>query len=74
MTLQRESLLQFHYMNNTLESSKFFPYIAWATVIAFAIFTYLLTVRLNEQLDSISTGVEDLEMRVEKLEKSQKAP
>ena len=61
-------------MNNTLESSKYFPYVAWTTIIAFAIFTYLLTVRLNDQLDSISSGVEDLEMRVEKLEKTQKAP
>ena len=61
-------------MNNTLESSKFFPYVAWATIIAFAIFTYLLTVRLNEQLDSISSGVEDLQMRVDKLEKAPKVP
>jgi hypothetical protein len=60
-------------MNNTLESSKFFPYVAWATIIAFAIFTYLLTLRLNDQLDSISSGVESLESRVEKLEKTQKA-
>jgi hypothetical protein len=60
-------------MNNTLESSRFFPYIAWITIIAFAAFTYLLTIRLDEQLDSISSGVEGLEMRVEKLEKTQKA-
>lgn len=61
-------------MNNTLESSKFFPYVAWATIIAFAIFTYLLTVRLNDQLDAISTSVEDLGTRIDHLEKAQKAP
>ncbi len=61
-------------MNNTLESSKFFPYIAWITIIAFAIFTYLFTVRLNDQLDAISSGVEDMQVRVDKLEKIQKAP
>lgn len=58
-------------MHNTLESHKFFPFIAWAVVIGFAIFTYLLTVRVNEELSGIDTSVDDLEMRIERLEAKQ---
>lgn len=52
-------------MNNTLESSKFFPYIAWALVIGFALFTYFLTVRVQGELTGLSTSVERLEQKID---------
>jgi len=55
-------------MNNTLESSKLFPFIAWSTVIGFALFTYTLTMHLNSELDSISIDIESLESRIQTLE------
>ena len=55
-------------MNNTLESYKIFPYIAWVIVIGFAAFTYMLTVRLQENLNNVDTSLSDIEMRLEKLE------
>ena len=55
-------------MNNTLESSKIFPYIAWALVVGFAIFTYMLTVRVQTELSDIGEGVERLEMKLNDLE------
>lgn len=58
-------------MHNTLESYRFFPYVAWALVIGFALFTYLLTVRVNQELSGIDTNVDDLEMRIERLEQQQ---
>lgn len=38
----------------TLEEHKAFPYIAWATVIVFAIFTYSLTMRLIETGETVN--------------------
>ncbi len=55
-------------MNNSLESSKIFPYIAWATVIGFALFTYTLTMHLNAELDTITVEMDSLEMRLQTLE------
>jgi len=55
-------------MNHTLESYKIFPYIAWALVISFALFTYTLTVRLQENLNNVDSSLSDIEMRLEKLE------
>lgn len=55
-------------MNNTLESHKLFPYIAWTLVVGFALFTYSLTLHLNESFDDIDTSVQNLEDRVEALE------
>ncbi len=55
-------------MNNTLESSRIFPYIAWATVIGFALFTYTLTVHLQSELADIGTGIERLEMKIDQME------
>lgn len=55
-------------MHNTLESSKFFPYIAWTLVVGFAVFTYLLTVRLQDQLSDIGSGIERLEMRLDNMD------
>ena len=52
-------------MNNTLESSKFFPYIAWALIIGFAVFTYMLTVRVQDELTGLSVSVERLETKID---------
>lgn len=56
-------------MHNTLESYKIFPYVAWALVIAFAVFTALLTKQLEQEFDVIDVTVTDIEMRVDRLEK-----
>jgi hypothetical protein len=56
-------------MNNTLESNKFFPYVAWTLVIGFAIFTYSLTTRVEQELTYISDGVERLEVRLDNIDK-----
>jgi hypothetical protein len=55
-------------MNNTLESHKFFPYIAWALVIGFAVFTYFLTTNVQRELGNIGDGVERLEMRLDEMD------
>ncbi len=51
-----------------LEESKFFPHVAWATVIGFAIFTYNLTTRVNEELGSINSGIENIGVRLDRIE------
>lgn len=51
-------------MNNTLESSKLFPYAAWAIVVLFALFVYTLTMQLKAELDDISNSVERLEYKL----------
>ena len=63
-------------MNKPLESYKIFPFIAWTLVIGFALFTYALTVRVQTELDGISSGIERLEMKLNNLDDrtSQKAP
>jgi len=58
-------------MNNSLESYKVFPFIAWALVIGFAVFTYLLTVRVSQEMSGLDTSVDDLENRIERLEAQQ---
>lgn len=60
-------------MKNSLESSKFFPVVAWSTVICFAFFTYTLTTRLQAELANISDGVERLEQKVNDMGAPQKA-
>lgn len=55
-------------MNNSLESHKFFPYIAWIVVIGFALFTYTLTTRLNQEITQISSDVERLEQRLDAMD------
>ena len=40
-------------MEHTLEKHKFFPYIAWTTVIAFAVFTYSLATNLQTSFDTL---------------------
>ncbi len=54
-------------MNNTLESSKYFPYIAWALVIGFAVFTYSLATRMQTELSDISVSVERLEAKIDNM-------
>ncbi len=63
-----ESLLQFTYMNNTLEGHKLFPYIAWTLVIGFALFTYSLTMRFQADLEEIATGINRIELKLIELE------
>ena len=55
-------------MNNSLESSKFFPYVAWTTVVLFALFTYSLTMRLQSELSNINNGIDRLEQKIQSLE------
>ena len=52
-------------MKNTLESSKFFPIIAWVLIIGFAVFTYFLTVNLQNNLGTLSTNVDRLEAKID---------
>ena len=54
-------------MHNTLESSKYFPYIAWTTVIGFALFTYFLTIRVQTELSDIGDSVERLEQKIDNM-------
>jgi len=61
-------------MNHALENHRFFPVIAWLLVIGFAIFTYLLTIQLQKELSTISSGVERLEQRLNEIEKKKVAP
>ncbi len=55
-------------MNNTLESHKFFPYIAWTLVIGFAIFTYSLTMQFKTELTNIGDGVDRLEQKINEID------
>jgi hypothetical protein len=61
-------------MHNTLESHKFFPYVAWTLVVGFAIFTYLITVRVQAQLSEIGAGVTRLETEIDSLKIDKKSP
>ncbi len=60
-------------MHNTIESSKFFPYVAWTLVIGFAFFTYSLTMRMQDELADIGDGVERLEQKINEMETQQKS-
>ena len=55
-------------MNNTLESHKFFPYVAWGLIIGFAIFTYILNARVTAELSELGDGVERLEQKINDLD------
>ncbi len=57
-------------MNNTLESHKLFPYVAWAVVIGFALFTYNLTLTVRAELELISSGINRIEERIDTIEKT----
>lgn len=52
-------------MGHTLESHKFFPHVAWALVVCFALFTYTLTVRVQQELEYLSSGVDRLEQKID---------
>ncbi len=58
-------------MHNTLESSKVFPYIAWSIVVGLALFTYTLTLHLKVELEEIDNNVQNIEMKLNAMEKSQ---
>lgn len=55
-------------MKNTLEGHKWFPYIAWATVIGFALFTYMITTHVRAELSSIDNGFENGLEKYERME------
>ena len=57
-------------MNNTLESNPIFPYVAWAVVIGFALFTYTLTLNLNAEVALIAIDIDAIEDRVDTLEQT----
>lgn len=57
-------------MHNTLESYKIFPYVAWALVVGFALFTYSLTVQLQQELNDISSGIERVEQRLNEMDRT----
>ncbi len=48
-------------MNNALERHKFFPYIAWTTVILFALFVGHLTMTISQQISSLGERAVTLE-------------
>lgn len=52
-------------MKHTLEGSRAFPYIAWTTLIVFAVFTYYLAMELRETAaylgDKMDNNVQALE-------------
>lgn len=52
-------------MNNTIESSKYFPYIAWTLVIGFSLFTYSLVMQANDELTDISESVSRVESKID---------
>ena len=54
-------------MNHTLESYKFFPHIAWTLVVGFAIFTYMLTTRVQSDINKLGNGVERLERKIDEM-------
>lgn len=60
LEISREELYLTH-MQHTVESHKLFPYIAWATVLSFAFFTYTLAANLQSDLSEINESVERVE-------------
>lgn len=57
-------------MKHTLENHRLFPYIAWATVISFAFFTYTLAKDLQTDLDDLDQSVERVERSLEEMKAS----
>lgn len=55
-------------MQHTLESYKVFPYVAWALVIGFALFTYTLTRQLEREFSAFDTDIASIETRLQNLE------
>ena len=46
-------------MKHTLEGSKWFPYIAWGTVVIFALFTYNLLSGIKESILVLEAKTEE---------------
>jgi cell division protein FtsL len=53
-----------------LEESRFFPHVAWVTVVAFALFTYNLTLQVQNELGDINDGINRLDYRLGEIERS----
>ncbi len=53
-------------MKHALEEQKFFPIIAWATVIGFAVFTYTLADKLRKDAEDIFVHASLTEQALEK--------
>jgi hypothetical protein len=64
------SLLYCKYMDRKLESYKIFPYVAWATIVLFAVFVYTLTLQLDSEVANIAVEIEALADRVDALEEA----
>lgn len=52
-------------MNHTIEGNRLFPYIAWATIILFAIFTCYLALELQESAAYLD---DQMDVRVQALD------
>jgi hypothetical protein len=61
-------------MQHTLEKHRFFPYIAWATVISFALFTYTLAMDLQDDLDDLNQEMGYIEYSTQNLKSERTAP
>lgn len=48
-------------MHNTLESQRWFPYVAWALVVAFAAFTANLALSMQREIDQIGETTDRIE-------------
>lgn len=53
-------------MAKKLEEFRVFPYVAWALIISFAVFTYSLSTNLYDQVGSLETRVTSLEQHLKK--------
>ncbi len=54
-------------MKNTLEGSKFFPYVAWSSVILFALFTYSLVSGIQKSTAYLAERTEENKAAIETL-------
>lgn len=50
--------------NQKIETLRFFPFFAWATVILFAFFVYQLTMELKDVVTDLQQSVSRLEEKV----------
>lgn len=58
-------------MKQTLESHKAFPYIAWGTIILFALFVFNMAVNLQDDLTQLNNSVTRMEASLEEMKDSQ---
>ncbi len=59
-------------MKNTLEGSKFFPYIAWSVVLLFTLFTYSLVSGIKESTAFLAEKTKENEAAMDTLVKVKK--